>query len=161
MRTHHRRRRRRHVGVIRLLLLSMMSYNCAHGFSSLQVPLHYSVVHSIHTRTIPAHPSRIARKRTTRTKQRFPSLAATAAVVVVANQGEDDSNDGNEEEKAIFERKVGALNHHHWTRQTLEIAVPALVGMMADPLLSLMDTMFVGKLMAPQNLAALGACTSN
>ncbi|KAL9187099.1 hypothetical protein ACHAXT_010819 [Thalassiosira profunda] len=62
---------------------------------------------------------------------------------------------------------------HHWTSQTLAIALPALAGMMTDPLLSLVDTLFVGRLGAPSAassvsavasssvpLAALGACTS-
>ena len=79
---------------------------------------------------------------------------------------------------------------YQWTRPTLDIAVPALIGMMAgklsftsdgildesskkiscsshflrlfyaiDPLLSLMDTAFVGHLGAIE-LASLGACTS-
>jgi MATE family multidrug resistance protein len=48
---------------------------------------------------------------------------------------------------------------YRWTRPTLDIAVPALIGMMADPLLSLMDTAFVGRVGAIE-LASLGACTS-
>mmetsp|Transcript_42989 Transcript_42989/g.104077 ORF Transcript_42989/g.104077 Transcript_42989/m.104077 type:complete len:520 (-) Transcript_42989:663-2222(-) len=48
---------------------------------------------------------------------------------------------------------------YHWTPQTMELAVPALIGMLADPLLSLMDTAYVGRV-GPIELAALGACTS-
>ena len=54
------------------------------------------------------------------------------------------------------EEKVKGYN---WTPQTLELAVPALIGMLADPLLSLMDTAYVGRL-GTTELAALGACTS-
>jgi Na+-driven multidrug efflux pump len=50
--------------------------------------------------------------------------------------------------------------NYNWTRPTLMIAAPALVGMLADPLLSLMDTVFVGRLLGSNELAALGACTS-
>eukprot|EP00586_Coscinodiscus_wailesii_P013354 CAMPEP_0172508984 /NCGR_PEP_ID=MMETSP1066-20121228/216605_1 /TAXON_ID=671091 /ORGANISM="Coscinodiscus wailesii, Strain CCMP2513" /LENGTH=306 /DNA_ID=CAMNT_0013287249 /DNA_START=27 /DNA_END=943 /DNA_ORIENTATION=- len=46
-----------------------------------------------------------------------------------------------------------------WTPPTISIALPALIGMMADPLLSLIDTFFVSQL-GPSPLAALGACTS-
>lgn len=48
---------------------------------------------------------------------------------------------------------------YNWTRQNLQIAIPALIGMLADPLLSLMDTAYVGHL-GSRELAALGACTS-
>ena len=46
-----------------------------------------------------------------------------------------------------------------WTKPTLAIAVPALIGMIADPLLSLVDTLYVSQLGSIE-LAALGACTS-
>lgn len=48
---------------------------------------------------------------------------------------------------------------YHWTSQNVALAVPALIGMLADPLLSLMDTAYVGRVGATE-LAALGACTS-
>ncbi len=49
--------------------------------------------------------------------------------------------------------------NYRWTSQNFALAVPALVGMLADPLLSLMDTAYVGRVGATE-LAALGACTS-
>lgn len=49
--------------------------------------------------------------------------------------------------------------NYHWTPLCLQIAVPAFVGMLADPLLSLMDTAYVGRVGSVE-LAALGACTS-
>jgi putative MATE family efflux protein len=49
--------------------------------------------------------------------------------------------------------------NYNWTPLCLQIAVPAFVGMLADPLLSLMDTAYVGRL-GTTELAALGACTS-
>ena len=48
---------------------------------------------------------------------------------------------------------------YQWTQQAFAIGGPALIGMIADPLLSLIDTVFVGRLGAVP-LAALGACTS-
>lgn len=47
----------------------------------------------------------------------------------------------------------------NWTSPTLAIAIPALIGMIADPLLSLMDTIYVSQLGSVE-LAALGPCTS-
>ena len=61
----------------------------------------------------------------------------------------DDQDDGEEKEEENFE----------WTKQTFDIGLPALIGMIADPALSLVDTGFVGQLGAVP-LAALGACTS-
>jgi putative MATE family efflux protein len=46
-----------------------------------------------------------------------------------------------------------------WWKPMIAICVPAWVGMMADPVLSMMDTAFVGRLGSVE-LAALGACTS-
>ncbi|GKZ00241.1 hypothetical protein MPSEU_000977000 [Mayamaea pseudoterrestris] len=48
---------------------------------------------------------------------------------------------------------------YHWTRKNLSIALPALIGMMIDPLLSLIDTFYTGRVGSTE-LAALGACTS-
>ncbi len=49
---------------------------------------------------------------------------------------------------------------YKWTPQTLALALPALIGMLVDPLLSMMDTAYVGNLGSSTELAALGACTS-
>ena len=49
---------------------------------------------------------------------------------------------------------------YKWTKQTLALALPALIGMLVDPLLSMMDTAYVGNLGSSTELAALGACTS-
>lgn len=46
-----------------------------------------------------------------------------------------------------------------WTPLVASIALPAMIGMIADPLLSLVDTVFVGRL-GSNELASLGACTS-
>eukprot|EP00934_Nitzschia_sp_Nitz4_P007232 Nitzschia sp. Nitz4//NODE_159_length_47236_cov_74.723851//14302//15858//NITZ4_additional_000006-RA//1//CDS//3329531737//7222//frame0 len=48
---------------------------------------------------------------------------------------------------------------YHWNTLTFSLAIPALIGMLADPLLSLMDTAYVGRIGANE-LAALGPCTS-
>jgi len=48
---------------------------------------------------------------------------------------------------------------YQWTKQNLAIALPALMGLLADPVLSMVDTGFVGR-MGAVDLAALGVCTS-
>ena len=48
---------------------------------------------------------------------------------------------------------------YHWNQQNMAIALPAMIGVMDDQLLSLMDTAFVGRVGSTE-LAALGACTS-
>ena len=60
----------------------------------------------------------------------------------------------------VFSRKLSApALRYNWTPLCLSIAIPALIGMLADPLLSLIDTAYVGRL-GTTELAALGACTS-
>jgi MATE family multidrug resistance protein len=54
---------------------------------------------------------------------------------------------------------LAARRDYGWTKQTVTLAVPALLGMLVDPLLSLMDTLYVGRV-GSLELAALGACTS-
>ena len=75
-----------------------------------------------------------------------------------------------DKENADQKRKLGSKDSSgpkkkkdkiHWTKPTLTIAIPALIGAMTDPVLSLIDTAFVGQL--PNSsvpLAALGACPS-
>jgi MATE family multidrug resistance protein len=46
-----------------------------------------------------------------------------------------------------------------WTSQQVKLSIPALLSLLADPLLSLVDTGFVGRL-GTTALASLGACTS-
>jgi putative MATE family efflux protein len=77
-------------------------------------------------------------------RKRKLSLSVQAAVPV-----DDNSGDKIDEAKP----------NYRWTAQNFELAVPAMVGMLADPLLSLMDTAYVGRVGATE-LAALGACTS-
>ena len=48
---------------------------------------------------------------------------------------------------------------YQWTKQNFAIALPALLGLLADPVLSMVDTGFVGRL-SSIDLAALGVCTS-
>mmetsp|Transcript_12642 Transcript_12642/g.26774 ORF Transcript_12642/g.26774 Transcript_12642/m.26774 type:complete len:598 (-) Transcript_12642:44-1837(-) len=73
----------------------------------------------------------------------------SARLAATALDAGDEQNDNS---------KVVVVDYE-WTKQTFEIGVPALIGMIADPLLSLVDTGFVGRLGAIP-LAALGACTS-
>lgn len=81
-------------------------------------------------------------KYSTFTCHHRPLLSTTAA--------SDDEHDSAKSKKP---------NEYHWTSQNFALAIPALIGMLADPLLSLMDTAYVGRVGATE-LAALGACTS-
>jgi putative MATE family efflux protein len=62
---------------------------------------------------------------------------------------------------ALGATRSSSSNSHrfNWLTPTLAICIPAWISMMADPLLSLMDTAFVGRVGSIE-LAALGACTS-
>ena len=71
----------------------------------------------------------------------------------------DDSNSGNASDSEIKNDDDDNSNYQ-WTKKTASLALPALIGMLADPLLSLMDTAYVGRLGSARELAALGACTS-
>ena len=50
-------------------------------------------------------------------------------------------------------------SERNWNRRILALAVPALAALVADPLLSLVDTAFVGRL-GRVELAALGVDTA-
>ena len=79
-------------------------------------------------------------------------IGATAADVL----------DQNVPENSISKSDVVKIEEYspmYWRGPVVAIALPALIGMIADPLLSLVDTIFVGKLGASE-LASLGACTS-
>ena len=69
----------------------------------------------------------------------------------------DSLNSGNEPDPAC--KLFTPIVRYNWTPLCFGIAVPALIGMLADPLLSLIDTAYVGRL-GTTELAALGACTS-
>jgi putative MATE family efflux protein len=59
---------------------------------------------------------------------------------------------------------TNSIDHKiNWTKENLAIALPALMGLLADPLLSIVDTGFVGQMGGEGgaiDLAALGVCTS-
>lgn len=69
------------------------------------------------------------------------------------------SEDLLEPEANEFENENENDYGYEWTPKTMKLAIPALIGMLADPLLSLMDTVYVGRV-GPIELASLGACTS-
>mmetsp|Transcript_13593 Transcript_13593/g.38938 ORF Transcript_13593/g.38938 Transcript_13593/m.38938 type:complete len:550 (+) Transcript_13593:49-1698(+) len=79
---------------------------------------------------------------------RVPRLKAAASTAAAIDSNDDD---GDSEENET--------NGYNWSPKVRNLALPALVGMLADPLLSLMDTAYVGRVGAVE-LAALGACTS-
>jgi putative MATE family efflux protein len=83
------------------------------------------------------------------------SLQATTSVAADISADDFSSSETSSDVSSISTTK----QKYHWTPLCLQIAVPAFVGMLADPLLSLMDTAYVGRL-GTTELAALGACTS-
>ena len=68
-----------------------------------------------------------------------------------SNNDDINGNQINDERKITKHLKP----KHNWTSQTAAIALPALAGMMTDPLLSMVDTLYVGR------LGALGASCIN
>ncbi len=92
-------------------------------------------------------------------------------------------SDGNNDSANVDESDTDRHDNYKWSAQIVAIALPALAGMMTDPILSMVDTLFVGQLGATSAmtsstktaatvaaasssssssipLAALGACTS-
>lgn len=77
-------------------------------------------------------------------------------VTTLSHSSSSDGNyDSNNEQSTIEDKEP----NYHWNSQNFALAIPALIGMLADPLLSLMDSAYVGRVGANE-LAALGACTS-
>jgi hypothetical protein len=70
------------------------------------------------------------------------------------------NNDANDKASNDDNDNDDDNSNYQWTKKTASLALPALIGMLADPLLSLMDTAYVGRLGSARELAALGACTS-
>jgi putative MATE family efflux protein len=74
----------------------------------------------------------------------------------------DEPHDSSKEESSLpslQDPSAQQTRKFHWTKPTLALAVPALIGMLADPVLSLVDTAYVGRV-GSMELAALGSCTS-
>lgn len=100
----------------------------------------------------PFHPSkRSAERARPRARLLFHPLQTSTSI--------PESEDTQIDTSISNHRTEQQLNHTSFTKRTAEIAVPALIAMLADPVLSLMDTGFVGRI-GTTELAALGACTS-
>jgi Na+-driven multidrug efflux pump len=85
---------------------------------------------------------------------------AAAGAASSASEESDADTDGTSNITAAADSADSAPKiDYQWTKQNAAIALPALIGMLADPLLSLMDTAYVGRVGSTE-LAALGACTS-
>eukprot|EP00535_Pseudo-nitzschia_heimii_P011603 CAMPEP_0197197448 /NCGR_PEP_ID=MMETSP1423-20130617/32872_1 /TAXON_ID=476441 /ORGANISM="Pseudo-nitzschia heimii, Strain UNC1101" /LENGTH=488 /DNA_ID=CAMNT_0042651269 /DNA_START=108 /DNA_END=1572 /DNA_ORIENTATION=- len=79
-------------------------------------------------------------------------LASTATNTTSSSSGSGDEVDSPS--------PSSSPRSYEWTSRTAALALPALIGMLVDPLLSMMDTAYVGNLGSSIELAALGACTS-
>lgn len=77
---------------------------------------------------------------------------------ILTDDDDDKSADAHNDD-VVAGANNSTTKRYQWTPSTLALAVPALIGMLADPLLSLMDTAYIGRV-GPTELAALGACTS-
>jgi putative MATE family efflux protein len=85
-----------------------------------------------------------------------PSASVSRRLYAIASPG---AGIQAEDKSDLKSESLNSCEKYNWTPLCLQIAVPAFVGMLADPLLSLMDTAYVGQL-GTTELAALGACTS-
>ena len=136
-----------------------MGYQCVVSLAllftyiSLEVPIVNGYLplsgchHSVHLRSAilsPCQQLSLGRSVACR-KRKLPSNLQSALT-----SSEDVSGENREDKKP---------KKYEWTAQNFELAIPAMVGMLADPLLSLMDTAYVGRV-GTTELAALGACTS-
>jgi putative MATE family efflux protein len=102
-------------------------------------------------------------------KYRFSQLRQMGAMMTLDN-GDDNSMEGVQsirnkdyQTESLHNRRRFTLfspEEEHWWKPAMTICGPALIGMMADPVLSMMDTGFVGRWMGSVDLAALGVCTS-
>jgi putative MATE family efflux protein len=101
---------------------------------------------------------------------RFSQLRQSDISMTLDN-GEENSHEGDIQRKDYPNSKMRKVQNRiwsmllppdeqHWWKPTMTICGPALIGMMADPVLSMMDTGFVGRWMGSVELAALGVCTS-
>jgi MatE len=101
------------------------------------------------------------------TKSSHPPIVTTAVQQQEASIKNDNDNDDDVSVTSTIANSTTntttststVIIDYQWTKQTFAIALPALIGMLADPLLSLMDTGYVGRL-GKTPLAALGPCTS-
>lgn len=86
-------------------------------------------------------------------------------MTVAASAAQDDSSSSalcsstTASSSVANQQQLSDTKNYQWTKQNLAIALPALMGLLADPVLSMVDTAFVGR-MSTMDLAALGVCTS-
>jgi Na+-driven multidrug efflux pump len=145
------------LAVVFILLISRQQYVAAYVTSSLATPKQGRVIFpSMRGNSQTLHSLRNSLPQfSDHRKRRIMSLSAT--VGESADESSSISGLASSVERAKSANE--ARDRHNWTKQNLQIAIPALIGMLADPLLSLMDTAYVGQL-GTRELAALGPCTS-
>jgi putative MATE family efflux protein len=94
-----------------------------------------------------------------RQRNPFPLGTTTAHTIPESADNNNNNNHHHSISNVTSTTEASQLVLSSLTRQTTTIAIPALIGMLADPVLSLIDTAYVGRL-GSVPLAALGACTS-
>lgn len=87
-------------------------------------------------------------------------LRMTTAGSFTGDENKDRDHRNNQRSNGSMKpRDDKTKRKYEWNKKNFAIAGPALVGMLIDPLLSLMDTAYVGRV-GSMELAALGSCTS-
>ena len=136
-----RDRQRCHLSTLLLVGCWFLSASSVEAFCSHTDHTFHSTLPACHRYVNPMTSSR----PTTMTSFSFTTRLYTARSSVIPTDDNDD----------VTPKKI----NYNWTSSTFQIAVPALVAMLADPILSLVDTMYTGRVGSTE-LAALGACTS-
>jgi len=136
-----RDRQKCHLSTLLLVAYWFLSASSVEAFCSHTDHTFHSTLPACHRYIDPMTSSR----PTTMTSFSFRTRLYTARSSVIPT---DDNAD-------VTPKKI----NYKWTSSTFQIAVPALVAMLADPILSLVDTMYTGRVGSTE-LAALGACTS-
>jgi putative MATE family efflux protein len=147
--------------VLGILLLSVFRYY------RLSILLESALSFSLSLTPLTRLPKRVATFASSKIDTRqFDPRRSNSQSRYILNQYEQSSSLSSQD-AVVQKHNELELNHtssttfpdYTWTPLCLSIAVPAFIGMLADPLLSLIDTAYVGRL-GTTELAALGACTS-
>jgi len=132
--------------------------------STTQFPQHHksaapSVVQLSHQLSSFFAAGSATRLRTRHSAAALLKLNTVRTSSAIHQPADDDDDDATAD--PVVNKKDTAISKkdYNWTASTLQIAVPALIAMLADPLLSMVDTLYTGRV-GPNELAALGACTS-
>lgn len=141
-----------------LLLALLLSF--ANGYSATvsNTKIAPSLVQGINASTHPSSPIKTPMRR-----RNFSRLNSLPTPPQTSSSSSTSSTSLESTVAVSMPQEVADTNSksedYQWTKKNLAIALPALMGLLADPVLSMVDTGFVGRV-GPVDLAALGVCTS-